>query len=72
MKRPVLYIRDRDGVVQAVAEIAEQVRDRFPGLRVSDADIAAQLILAAARTPRILRTLGVNGRGRKHSQAPAS
>jgi hypothetical protein len=67
----VLYVRDEGGVVERVAEIAAQVRRAHPGARVSDADVARQLLMAASETPSILRRLGVNGRGARASDTLA-
>ena len=73
MARPVLYVRDGGtGVVEEVATLARAVRARYPGRRVSDADVARQLILAGLRCRRIVRDLGVNNRGRRSEQASAS
>jgi hypothetical protein len=67
----VLYVRDAgdEEVVAPVRAAARELRRRYPGLRVSDADVARQLLLAALGTPAILRRLRLNGRGERHSAA---
>jgi hypothetical protein len=67
----VLYVRDAgdEEVVAPVQEAAKALRQCRPGQRVSDADVARQLILAALASPAIMRRLGMNGRGARHSAA---
>lgn len=68
-KVKVLYIRDvaGGGVVEEVAALAATARRRCPDQRVSDADIARQLIRAALDA-QIPRRLHMNGRGARHAE----
>jgi hypothetical protein len=70
----VLYVRDTmdEEVVLPVQEAARALRQRRRGQRVSDADVARQLILAALGTPAIMRRLGMNGRGAKEPPQSAA